>query len=298
MTGGAGFIGSHVVDAYIAAGHHVAVIDNMNSGSLQNVNPGAVFYKADIRDALEMQRIMNIEKPTILNHHAAAISVTGSTDRPMETYEVNCLGTINVVNAAAPYIRKCIIASTGGAMYANPKKFPASELETPTPISPYGFSKQLAEEAVVFYAGIYGFEYSILRYANVFGPRQNPHGESGIIAIFSSLAAHGRQPTIYRRATTRDYVFVGDVANANIAALSKGANEVINIGRGIEVTNQEVYQAVKKAFGWRVQPLYKPARPGELLRSVLAPAKARRVLGWQPTVSIEEGLRAIHDHTH
>ncbi len=298
VTGGAGFIGSHIVDHYLAAGHHVAVIDNLATGTLSNVNPSATFYKADIRDALELKRILAIEKPSIINHQAAVVSVTQSTQRPLETYEVNTLGTINLLLAGAPFIKKFILASTGGAMHANPKKWPADELEQPTPISPYGFSKQLAEEAVVFYSKQNGFQYTVLRYSNVFGPRQNPHGESGVMAIFSTLAAEGRRPTIYRKQTTRDYVYVTDAAQANLIALKRGGGEVINISSGLETTNLAVYEAVAKEFDWKEKPEYQSARSGELLRSVLSNAKAKRILGWQPKVSIPAGLKAIHNLLH
>jgi UDP-glucose 4-epimerase len=183
-------------------------------------------------------------------------------------------------------------------MYTSPKKFPARETEKATPISPYGFSKMLAEEAVAFYAKDAGFDFVILRYANVFGPRQNAHGESGIIAIFSELARRQKQPTIYRKQTTRDYVYVGDVARANVAALTRGTGEVINIGTGTETTNQQVFEAVVKAFKWQTEPRYEPARPGELQRSVLSYQKAKRLLGWEPTVDIPKGLSYIYTNHH
>lgn len=295
VTGGAGFIGSHVVDAYIEAGYHVAIIDDLSTGTMQNVNPSAIFYKAEIGDAAELERIMRIEKPEVINHHAAAISVTQSTQNPLSTYNVNVLGTVNLLIAAAPYAKKFIFASTGGAMYGNPKKLPATEKEQPTPLSPYGFSKQLAEEAVAFYAKQHGFEYTILRYSNAYGPRQNAHGESGVMAIFSLLAAEQKQPTIYRKQTTRDYVYVSDIARANILALEKGEGETINIGTNKETSNQKVYEAVAKEFNWQQKPVYAAARPGELLRSVLAITKAKRLLGWQPKVTIKEGLKSIHN---
>jgi UDP-glucose 4-epimerase len=295
VTGGAGFIGSHVADAYLSQGHHVVVIDDLSTGSRSNVPRAATFYKADIRDAREMNRIMAAFRPDVVNHQAAIVSVTSSTQKPLLTYEVNTLGTINLLIAAAPYIKKFILASTGGAMYSHPAKFPAAETESPTPLSPYGFSKQLAEEAVAFYAGQAGFDFTVLRYSNVFGPRQNPHGESGVMAIFSTLAAAGKKPTIYRRQTTRDYVYVGDVALANVAALTKGSGQTINIATGRETSNQQVYEAVAREFGWKQKPVYKPARPGELQRSCLAVAKANKVLNWKAQVGIADGLKRIHD---
>jgi len=298
VTGGAGFIGSHIVDAYIAAGHHIAIIDNLSTGTEKNLNPAAIFYKADIRDAVELKRIFGIEKPDIVSHQAAIVSVTQSTQKPLETFEVNTLGTINLLIAGAPYIKKFIFASTGGAMCANPKKWPATEKEKPTPLSPYGFSKQLAEESVAFYAKQYGFDFTILRYANIFGPRQNAHGESGVMAIFSLLAGQQKTPIIYRKQTTRDYVYVGDIARANVLALEKGKDEVINLATGKETTNQKVYEIIAKEFNWGKLPVYEPARPGELARSVLANAKAKKLLGWKPTVGMADGVARIHQSLH
>lgn len=294
VTGGAGFIGSHVVDAYVRAGHRVVVVDDLSSGRRANVNPAADFRKLDIANMRAVRQLMDEVRPDILNHQAALVSVTQSTEKPLHTYEVNVMGTVNLLIAGLPYLEKVIFASTGGAMYAHPKKFPATEKEVPTPLSPYGFSKQLAEQAVAFYCTQQNVDYTILRYANVFGPRQNPHGESGVIAIFCALAAAQAQPTIYRKETTRDYVYVGDIAAANVAALTKGAGEIINIGTGKEVTNQAVYEAVREEFSWQRQPLYKSARPGELRRSVLANGKAKKLLGWRPRTSLREGLSLIH----
>lgn len=295
VTGGAGFIGSHVADTYINEGHHVAIVDNLSTGALKNVNHEAIFYKADICDGAEMQRIMSIEKPEIICHQAAMVSVTQSTQKPLLAYEANVLGTINLLIAGAPYIKKFIFASTGGAMYAKPKKFPAVETEIPSPISPYGFSKLLAEEAIAFYAKQHKFSFTVLRYANVFGPRQNAHGESGVIAIFSELAQRGKQPTIYRKQTTRDYVYVADVARANLLALAKGSGEVINIGTATEASTQQVYERVAKVFDWRVLPRYEAARPGELLRSVLSNKKAKKLLCWEPEVEMTSGLKLIKE---
>jgi UDP-glucose 4-epimerase len=302
VTGGAGFIGSHVVDAYVAAGHEVVIIDNLSTGSRSNLNPKATFYEADIRNIAELRRIIDLEKPEIINHHAAAISVTGSAAKPLETYEINVLGTVNLLLAGLPSLKKFIFISTGGALYSSPAKFPAKETEKPTPLSPYGFSKQLAEEAVMFYCRQQKVPFTILRYSNVYGPRQNPHGESGVMAIFTMLAAANKQPTIYRKQTTRDYVYAGDIARANVLALSKGKNEIINIGTSRETSNQQVYEAVAREYSWSQKPSYQSARGGELLRSSLAITKAKKLLGWQPRVTIPEGLKNIHaysrEHAH
>ncbi len=291
VTGGAGFIGSHVVDAYISAGHSVSVIDNLSTGNPANVHPKARFYKVDIRDSAGVAAVFSREKPEIVNHQAALASVTLSLKRPLETYEVNTLGTINLLLASAPYIKKFIFASSGGAIYGQPKKIPTTEQELPSPISAYGFSKQLAEDAVRFYAGQLGFEYIILRPSNVFGPRQNNGGEGGIFAIFTALAATGSQPTIYRKESTRDYVYVTDIAKANLLATTKAKNETLHISSARQTSNQQVYEIIAKEFDWQKKPIYQAARPGEIARSALSAVKAEKMLGWQPTVSIPQGVK-------
>jgi UDP-glucose 4-epimerase len=203
------------------------------------------------------------------------------------------LGTINLLRQ--PGLKHFILASTGGAMYSTPKQWPASEqTESLTPISAYGISKAMAELAQVRYAIMQGMQWITLRYSNVYGPRQNSHGESGVMAIFSELAVQGKQPVIYNKDATRDYIFVGDVVNANLRAVT-GLQGIYNISTGIETTNQQVFEAVAAEFDWKVKPKYEPARPGELVRSVLDNTKAVKQLKWKPVVGIKEGLRRIHD---
>lgn len=293
VTGGAGFIGSHVVDAYLALGHSVAIIDNFSTGSPANINPKARFYKVDVRDAAAVAAVMSKERPDIVNHQAAVASITLSTERPLETYEVNTLGTINVLIAAAPYIKKFIFASSGGAIYGRPKVMPTPETAPSAPVTAYGFSKELAEGAVRYYAAQYGFDYTIIRPSNVFGPRQSAYAEGGVFAIFSHLAKEQKVPTIYNKRATRDYVFVGDLVKAYVLSLTKGRKEIINISTGKETTNEQVYQTLKKAFGWTASPLYKPARPGEVARSCLSFAKAKKVLGWKPETTLMQGIEHI-----
>lgn len=292
VTGGAGFIGSHVVDAYIAAGHSVAVIDDLSKGTKKNLNPKATFYKADIRNTGKIADIIRKEKPDVINHHAAIAAVTANN--PMETYEVNVMGTLNLL-AASKSISKFIFASTGGAMYGRSKTLPATESEERTPASAYGLSKLLGEDAIAFYAHELGFPYTIFRYANVFGPRQNPKGEAGIVAIFSELIANNKQPTIYNKEATRDYVYVSDIATANLLALSKGSDATLNLGTGAQTTNQQIFETVAKEYGNRPEPRYEAARPGELAHSALDATLAKKVLGWQPTVTLIQGVHTIHD---
>jgi UDP-glucose 4-epimerase len=297
ITGGAGFIASHITDVYIKAGHRVVVIDNLSKGSRRNLNPKAKFYKADITDLAAMEKIFKKEKPEIVNHHAAIAEVTVSVRNPIPTLTTNVLGTANVLLAFGHHgrggaHRKFIFASTGGAMYGDPKRIPVDEKTPEDPLSPYGLSKQLAEGVVVFYAKQFGFDHFIFRYANVFGPRQNPRGEAGIVAIFGMLMHRGVRPTIFGDGTkSRDYVYVGDVAAANLAALKKGKNTTVNIGRGITTTDQEMFNAIAREAGFTKKPVYAPYRKGEIYRISLNAAKARKLLGWKPKVNIKEGIK-------
>ena len=289
VTGGAGFIASHIVDAYIKAGHKVVVIDNLSTGNLRNLNKKAIFYRVDIRDSERVNAIMKKERPEVINHHAAFISVSESARDPLSAYDANVLGTINLlVNAKG--VKKFIFASTGGALYAGGQKLPATENSRIAPPSPYGMSKYLAEEAIKMYAGQLGFSYTILRYSNVYGPRQNPHGEAGVVAIFSERMIAGQPVTIYNAKATRDYVFVGDVVSANGKSLTRGAGETMNIGTGKETTNKMLFETMALATAYRGKPSVKPARPGELSRSCLSASHASKKLGWKPEVALRDGI--------
>lgn len=297
VTGGAGFIASHVVDAYIKAGHRVVVIDDLSKGSRKNINSKAKFYRADITNLALMERIFKKERPETVNHHAAIAEVVRSVRDPIPTLTTNVLGTANVLLAFGHHgrggrRRKFIFASTGGAMYGDPKRIPVGESAAPDPLSPYGLSKLLAEETIAFYAKQFSFGHFIFRYANVYGPRQNPHGEAGIVAIFGALMKAGKTPTIFGDGTkARDYVYVGDVAAANLAALRRGKNTVVNIGRGAVVTDKEVFETIAKAVGFPGEPAYAPYRPGEIYRISLDAAKAHKILAWKPKMEFEKGVR-------
>ncbi|MBM3256770.1 MAG: SDR family NAD(P)-dependent oxidoreductase [Candidatus Liptonbacteria bacterium] len=295
VTGGAGFIGSHVVDTYIRAGHRVSIIDNLSTGSRRNINPRAKFYKADIRDPQSIEKILKNVKPDVVNHHAALASVIASIKNPNATFEVNVLGTVNLLRAFGTIknAEKFIFISTGGAMYTT-TKLPASEKIPPSPLSPYGLSKLLGEETVKFYAHTLGFNFSIFRYANVYGPRQNPHGEAGVVAIFKEQMKRGERPTIFGDGTkARDYVYVEDLAKASVAALTKGNGGLFNFGLGKLVTDKQVFDTVAEAVGFRKTPRFAPVRPGEVQKISLDAGLARRVLGWKPTTSFEEGVRQV-----
>lgn len=293
VTGGAGFVGSHVVDAYIAAGHTVSIVDNLSTGNPANINPKARFFNVDIRDFAALCAVCAEVKPDVVNHQAAQASVLASGGNPTDTYEVNVLGTINMLIAAAPFVKKFIFASSGGALHAQPSRLPASEKEKETPISAYGFSKKLGEEAVVFYAGLFGFDYTILRPANIFGPRQSAGTEGGVVAIFTRLLKENKQATIYGKNATRDYVFVADIATANVLALSRGAGQIINLASGKETSTLDLYRLIASVFHSTAAPLFSKKRPGEIERSALSPRLARKVLGWSATTSLRDGIAQL-----
>jgi UDP-glucose 4-epimerase len=295
VTGGAGFIASHITDSYVKSGHRVVIIDNLSKGSRKNLNPKAKFYKADITDLALMERIFKKERPEVVNHHAAIAEVTLSMRDPIPTLTTNVLGTANVLLAFGHHgrgKRKFIFSSTGGAMYGDPKHLPVDENTPVDPLSPYGLSKKLAEDAIMFYAKQFGFDYFIFRYANVFGPRQNPHGEAGIVAIFGALIREGQRPTIFGDGTkARDYVYVGDVAAANAAALRRGKNVIANIGRGKTITDKKVFETIANELDFKEKPVYAPYRPGEIYRISLDASRAKKVLGWKPKMDFPDGVK-------
>lgn len=296
VTGGAGFIASHVADTYIKAGHKVAVIDNLLTGFRKNVNPKARFYKADIRNLRLMERIFERERPGVVNHHAAIAEVVKSLRNPIPTLETNVLGTTNVLLAFGRHGRgknkKFIFSSTGGAIYGEPKKIPAPESTPAVPLSPYGLSKFLDEEIIKFYARQYNFNYLIFRYPNVYGPRQNPKGEAGVVAIFGGLMKTGLRPTIFGDGTkARDYTYVADIASANVTALHRGKNEILNLGWGKIVTDQMIFDAIAKATKFKGRPTYAPYRKGEVYQIAIDARRARRILDWRPKVKLAEGIK-------
>ncbi len=292
VTGGAGFIASHIADAYIEKGHRVAVIDNLSTGSKKNINPRAKFYKADIRDAKTIEGIFAKERPQIVNHHAALASVIISTKDPAQTLAVNVEGTLLLLEAGRKNgTKRFIFSSTGGAIYGNPKKIPAAETAPAIPLSPYGLSKKLAEDVIRFYTDTYGISHVIFRYANVYGPRQNPKGEAGVVAIFGALMKKNARPTIFGDGSkTRDYVHVSDVVRANLLASTRGKNETFNIGTGKEVSDYDVFLAVAEATEFTKEPVFKPFRKGEITRISLSSTKAEKMLGWKPEVTFEKGV--------
>ena len=291
VTGGAGFIASHVVDGLLDLGHEVAVIDNLSTGQRQNLNPEAKFYEVGLRDK-ELSSIFEREKPEIVNHHAAQIDVRKSADDPVADAEDNILGSLNVIaNCVTFGVNRIVYASTGGAIYGDPEYLPADEHHPINPISQYGVSKHTVEHYLYLYNVLHGLEYVVLRYANVYGPRQNPFGEAGVVAIFATQMLTGKQPTIFGPGDkTRDYVHVSDVTSANILALNRGKNSIYNIGTGIETSDQEVFDALADVLGYKGPPLYAPVRKGEVYRICLESSKASKELSWKPQLSFRQGI--------
>ncbi len=292
VTGGAGFIGSNIADAYIAAGHSVIIVDDLSSGAIGNVNPKAKIYKLDIQSP-DIETIFKDNKIQVINHHAAQMDVRRSVADPRFDASVNILGMLNMLELGVRYgVKKVIFASTGGAIYGEQDYFPADEKHPLRPLSPYGITKLATEKYLFYYQAVHAIQHVILRYANVYGPRQNPHGEAGVVAIFASKMLDGGQPIINGDGKqTRDYVYVDDVVQANIRALSYGSSDTFNIGTGLENDVNSVYSIIKKYTASQHEEKHGPAKIGEQLRSVIDHTKAKKILGWSPTVPLEEGLR-------
>jgi UDP-glucose 4-epimerase len=290
VTGGAGFIGSHIVEAYIAAGHTVAVVDDLSAGKREYVPDEAAFYQMDIRDP-ELGRVFEAEHPDVVNHQAAQVSVPHSIADPVHSTSVNVAGLVNVLEQARRHqVRKVIFASSC-AVYGDPAQLPIHEEHPIYPLSPYGQSKWTGEHYLQLYRRMYGLEFTALRYANVYGPRQDPFGEAGVITIFVERMLADMPVTIYDDGEqTRDFVYVGDVAMANLRALGRGDNGVYNVSTGHAVTINQLFQMLRELAGYHHDPQYAPPRPGDIRHSVLEPARAMRDLSWQPATPFEQGL--------
>jgi UDP-glucose 4-epimerase len=293
VTGGAGFIGSHTVDGLLAASHDVAVLDNLSAGRRENLDSRARFYQVDLRDAPAVGEVLARERPEAIYHFAAQMDVRRSVADPAFDAQVNLVGMLNLIEAARIHgLQRVIFASTGGAIYGEQQVFPCGEDHPCQPVSPYGVAKLATENYLHFYHVQYGIQFVALRYANVYGPRQDPHGEAGVVAIFCARLLSGQPCTIYGDGgQTRDYVNVGDVVRANLAALAAPARSLLNIGTGVETDVNQLYAHLARAAGVDRAPVYAAARPGEQRRSVISPERARRELGWEPRVSLVEGLR-------
>ena len=291
VTGGAGFIASHIVDAYLQQGHEVHVIDDFSTGRKLNLNANAVLHESNVADPEAANLIRKI-KPDVLNHHAAQMDVRHSVENPLFDARINIIGFVNLLEACKHAgTSRVIFASSGGAIYGDEEPIPADEDHLKKPMSPYGVSKMTGELYLAYYSMAFGMHYVALRYANVYGPRQSTKGEAGVVAIFVSQLLGGKTPTINGDGKqTRDYVFVGDVVRANVAALEAGHVGGINIGTGRETDVVTLCRLLQQRTNSTVEAVHGPAKTGEQLRSCLETALAGRVLGWRPEVGIEDGL--------
>jgi UDP-glucose 4-epimerase len=289
VTGGAGFIGSHVVDALLSRGDEVHVLDDFSNGKRENVAESARVHEADIR--VSAGEVFDEARPEVCFHLAAQADVRVSVERPDHDADVNVLGTIGVLEAARRHGTQVVFSSTGGAIYGECDG-PAAEDHPRQPLAPYGTSKLAGEEYLATYNRLYGTRHVSLRFGNVYGPRQDPHGEAGVVAIFMSLLREGGSPKIFGDGRqTRDYVYVGDVVAATLAAGGRAAG-VFNVGTGRETSVLDLYERIQAAAGVEREPVFAPPREGELQRSVLDPSLARGALGWEPRLSLDEGLAA------
>lgn len=297
VTGGAGFIGSHVVDTYIAAGHTVAIVDNLSTGSREFLNPAAQFYEVDIRSD-ELRSVFDEFKPDTVAHLAAQIDVRRSVEQPAYDAHINIVGSLNVLECAVKSgVTKIIFASTGGAIYGEPEALPVSESYWPKPICHYGAAKYSVEHYIFLYRHLYGLDFTILRFPNVYGPRQSPHGEAGVCSILIGLMLDGKVPTLFGFGKPlRDYVFVGDIAKATLLALDKGSGETLNLGSGVGTSVREIFDTLKAVLSFPDDPILKDLRPGEVHQIYITGDRAREVLGWEPSVGIREGLEQTVNH--
>lgn len=291
VTGGAGFIGSNLADRLIYLGHKVLIVDNLSTGFRKNIPQKAKFFKLDIRSR-KLEEIFKKEKIEVVCHHAAQVDVRKSVENPIFDAKVNIEGTLNLLNNCVKYkTKKVIFASTGGALYGEQDYFPADESHPEKPLSPYGIAKLAIEKYLYFYKESCGLNYVSLRYANVYGPRQNPWGEAGVVAIFTQRLLSGKKAVINGDGKqTRDYVYVEDVVDSNLLALDYPRTDFFNIGTGIETDVNKLFKLLKEKTGSEQKEIHGPAKKGEQKRSVLDSSKAKRFLGWSPKYSLEKGI--------
>ncbi len=295
ITGGAGFIGSHAADFLIREGNEVFLIDNLSSGKKENVNLKAKFYQEDLSNFEKIKKIFEQENPEIVYHFAAQLDVRKSVENPVEDANENIINSLNLLELCRTFsVKHFIFSSTGGAMFDDETILPASEKEKEKPISPYGIAKLAVERYINFYNKTYGLKYTILRYSNVYGPRQNPFGEAGVVAIFLNKMFRNENPIIFGGLQTRDFIFVEDVARANLLALND-KNRTYHVSSGNEIDIIELFNKINAFFENRFQAEFKERKKGEVMRSCLSNKKIRDELGWIPAVSLEDGLRKTYE---
>ena len=293
VTGGAGFIGSHVSDAFLDQGHDVAVLDNLSTGFRRNIPKEARIFEQDILDKEGVHRCFKEFCPEIVCHHAAQMDVRFSIEDPEFDAQTNILGTLHLILAAAEsHVKKFIYVSSGGAVYGEPNSLPVSEKHPIKPECAYGITKHTPEHYLYLYKKLEALDYTVLRYANVYGPRQNPKGEAGVNAIFIGHMLEGKPPVIYGDGEQlRDYVYVSDIVEANILALEKGSGQVLNIGSGMGTSVNQIASILARLLDFYEAPIYAPARTGEIQNIYLDPTRAKKFLGWEAEITFEEGLR-------
>lgn len=298
ITGGAGFIGSHVADRLVDEGFEVVVVDDLSSGRRENVNKSAKLYELDIKSP-HLEKIFEIEKPDYVNHHAAHISVVESVKDPIYSAQNNVIGTINLLENCIKYkVRKLIFASTGGAIYGEQDEFPASENHPARPISPYGITKLTGENYLYYYKACYDLKSVSLRYANIYGPRQDPLGEAGVVAIFIERMLSSKQPVINGDGKqTRDFTYVKDAVDANyLSVINEDSEGIFNIGTGVETNINDIFHILKDFCSSSLLEVHGPAKAGEQKRSVIDPSLAAKILGWNPQTPLREGLKETVDY--
>jgi len=294
VTGGAGFIGSHIVDKLIEKGFEVFIIDNLSTGKRENINEKAKFVCGDINDERLLNNLFKENNFSYIFHLAAQISVSNSVREPVKDAQVNIIGSLKLIKKSIESgVKKIIFSSTGGAIYGEAETFPTTEEVFPKPVSPYAIAKFSVENYLRFAKREFGLNYTILRYSNVYGPRQDPCGEAGVVAIFSSRMLQNKNTIIFGDGKyIRDYVFVSDVAQANIKAMENGDGKIFNISTAKGTSVIELFQILKELTGYRKAPCYKPEREGDVRKSVLSYEKAKRELKWEPKINIDEGLKS------
>jgi UDP-glucose 4-epimerase len=297
VTGGAGFIGSHVADHFINAGHDVIIIDNLSSGREKNINSKARFYKMDIRDP-HLLDVFEAERPEIMDHHAAQMDVRKSVADPLYDAEVNILGTLNLLECARKTkVRKVVYISSGGAAYGEPVYLPCDEAHPINPLCPYGVTKHTVEHYLFLYKELYGLDYAVLRYPNVYGPRQDPHGEAGVVAIFTGRMLKNQPISIFGDGQQeRDFVYVGDCARANLLVAANGASGIYNIGCGVGTSINQIFDGLKQITHYSQPAKYEPAKTGETYKIYLNADKAKNELKWERTLTLDEGLRSTVEY--